>query len=94
MPGIVRPAKKEFVTPDTGRVTLEFDAFLGLLTDAVNAVSQGGLVAPKAYTVATLPSVTANVGRMVYVSDAAGGGIPAFSDGTFWLRVDTRAVVI
>jgi hypothetical protein len=30
---------------------------------------------------------------MIYVSDEAGGAIPAFSDGTNWRRVTDRAVV-
>lgn len=46
------------------------------------------------FTVATLPgAATAGAGALVFASDAAGGAIPAFSDGTDWLRTDTRAVV-
>jgi hypothetical protein len=93
MVNLVRPADKKPLEAD-GRFKLEWDTFFSSLLNAVNAVSQGGLVAPKSYTVATLPSVADNVGRMIYVSDAAGGGIPAFSDGTNWLRVDTRAIVV
>jgi hypothetical protein len=45
-------------------------------------------------TVAGLPSAAASgAGTLVYVSDAAGGAIHAFSDGSAWRRVDTRAVV-
>jgi hypothetical protein len=43
-------------------------------------------------TVAGLPSASP-AGRMVYVSDASGGAVPAFSDGSVWRRVDTRAIV-
>lgn len=32
-------------------------------------------------------------GSIIYVSDASGGAITAFSDGTSWRRQDTRAVV-
>jgi hypothetical protein len=45
------------------------------------------------YTVATLPSVTSSAPGIIYVNDAAGGGIPCFSDGTNWRRVDNREVV-
>lgn len=44
------------------------------------------------YTVATLPSP--RVAGLIYVSDGAAGlPILAFSDGTNWLRSDTRAAV-
>lgn len=45
------------------------------------------------YTVATLPSAATFTNAIVYVSNAAGGAIQAFSDGTNWRRVDDRAVV-
>ncbi|WP_088348513.1 MULTISPECIES: DUF2793 domain-containing protein [Rhodomicrobium] len=46
------------------------------------------------FTVATLPSAaTAGTGAFVFVSDATGGAVPAFSDGTDWRRSDTSAVV-
>ena len=44
------------------------------------------------FTVATLPST--QVGGIIYVSDgAAGSPVLAFSDGSNWLRSDTRAAV-
>lgn len=46
------------------------------------------------YTVATLPAAASYVGALIYVSDgAAGDPIVAFSDGTDWLRVDTKVAV-
>lgn len=45
------------------------------------------------YTVATLPAAAGNTGALIYVSDATGGAVPAFSNGSSWLRVDTRAVI-
>jgi hypothetical protein len=93
MVNITRPADKKPLEAD-GRFKLEWDALFSLLVAAVNAVSQNGLVAPKAYTVATVPSAAENTGHMIYVSDAIGGGIPAFSDGAIWLRVDTRTIVL
>lgn len=45
------------------------------------------------YTVDTLPGAAANVRRMIYVSNEAGGATVAFSDGTNWRRMADRAVV-
>ena len=43
---------------------------------------------------ANLPDAgLAGAGAMVYVSDAAGGAIPAFSDGSHWYRVSDRSVI-
>lgn len=52
-----------------------------------------GLPELPAYTVATLPAATDRAGRMLYVSDASGGAVPAFSDGTSWRRVTDRTVI-
>lgn len=46
----------------------------------------------ESYTVAALPSAE-EAGRLIYVTDEAGGAVPAFSDGTDWRRVTDRAVV-
>lgn len=51
------------------------------------------LPALPSYTVATLPDAESNEAVMIYVSDEAGGAVPAFSDGTDWRRVTDRAVV-
>ena len=45
------------------------------------------------FTVSELPSASENEGRMVYVSDASGGAVPAFSDGTDWRSVIDRGVI-
>jgi cytoskeletal protein CcmA (bactofilin family) len=79
------------VTGDvTGNVT-------GDLTGDVTGDVEGAIKLPT-YTVAggtAAPSAaTAGAGTMIYVSDgAAGDPIVAFSDGTNWLRVDTRAAI-
>lgn len=40
------------------------------------------------------PAASSYTGALIYVADgAAGQPIVAFSDGTNWLRVDTRAVI-
>lgn len=46
------------------------------------------------YTVATVPSASANgAGSIIYVSDETGGAIIAFSDGTNWRRSSDRAII-
>lgn len=54
-----------------------------------------GLVKVPTYTVASAPSAAAvGAGTIIYVSNGAGGlPILAFSDGTNFLRSDTRAVI-
>ena len=47
------------------------------------------------YTVATLPaSVSVELGTLSYVTDASGGAVPAFNDGTNWRKVTDRTIVI
>ena len=46
------------------------------------------------YTVATVPTASDSEGVQIYVQDgAAGDPIMAFSDGTNWLRCDTKAAI-
>lgn len=45
------------------------------------------------YTVATVPNAATNVRRWIYVSDEAGGAVPAFSDSVNWRRCTDRAIV-
>lgn len=52
----------------------------------------GWQAAMPSYTVGTLPSA-ATAGLLIYVTDEAGGAMPAFSDGTNWRRITDRAVV-
>ena len=61
-------------------------------TITASAVTMALPVTFKSYTVATLPSA-ATAGQMIYVSDAAGGAVMAFSNGTNWLRCDTSAII-
>jgi hypothetical protein len=82
-------------------VTLSDD--LGLVTEAVTSQSDLGeivtsgvfyptqLVLPS-YTVSTLPNATIPA-QFIYVSNATGGAITAFSDGTNWRRTSDRSVI-
>jgi hypothetical protein len=85
----------------TEPVTLSDD--LGLVTDLVDAESDlgtmvtSGLIYPDqfvlpSYTTSTLPSASV-AGAMIYVTNEAGGAVPAFADGTNWRRVTDRTIV-
>ena len=53
-----------------------------------------GAIRPGSYTVAGLPNAaTSGAGAIVFVSNAAGGSVLAFSDGTNWRRISDRAIV-
>ena len=60
----------------------------------IDGLTMSGPVGLATYTVATLPAAASFVGALIYVSDGATGDpIVAFSDGTDWLRVDTKVAV-
>lgn len=44
------------------------------------------------YAVADVPTASP-AGGLIYVSDEAGGAVPAFSDGINWRRVTDRTIV-
>lgn len=68
--------------------------YFQLPADSDLFASGTGVVRLAQIAVASLPSAaTKTAGAMVYVTDEAGGAIPAFSDGTNWRRVSDRAVV-
>jgi hypothetical protein len=64
--------------------------FVGAVTGDVT-----GAIKLPTFTVATAPSAaTAGAGTLIFVSNgAAGSPVVAFSDGTDFLRVDTRAAI-
>jgi hypothetical protein len=54
---------------------------------------EGAITLPS-FTVAAAPSAAGLAGTLIYVSNgAAGQPTLAFSNGTNWLRTDTRAVI-
>ena len=76
---------------------------LGLITDLatisydLGTLVIDGLIWPSqfklpSYVVAGLPSPSI-IGLMAFATDAVGGSIPVFSDGTNWRRVDDRSIV-
>lgn len=70
------------------------EKFRGRVLFAARAKYDSAITLPS-YTVAEVPSaVGEGEGSLIYVSNgAAGDGIPAYSDGTDWRRVDTRGVI-
>lgn len=70
--------------------------YLTMLTQQVHDLIASGtnaLASLATHSVSDLPSTIAAAPALIYVWDASGGGIPCFSDGTNWRRVDTRAIV-
>ena len=53
----------------------------------------GGVFKLPSYIKTQVPAAAANVGALIYVTDATGGATPVYSNGTNWLRVDTSAVL-
>lgn len=71
-------------------------SFSGPVNSAAGFVGDvTGAIQLPTFTVATAPSaVTAGAGTLIFVSNgAAGSPVVAFSDGTDFLRVDTRAAI-
>lgn len=50
-------------------------------------------VALPSFTTSDLPDSVTFRQRWIYVTDEAGGAVPAFSDGVAWRRCTDRAVV-
>lgn len=64
----------------------------GTLT--IGGLTMDGPLKLKSYTVAGVPTASAHTGALIYVSNgAAGDPVVAFSDGTNWLRVDTKVAI-
>lgn len=45
------------------------------------------------FSVSDLPNASSYVGHMLYVPDATGGAVLAFSDGVNWLRSTDRTII-
>jgi len=79
---------------EEGKATEAFQLFLDDIEKNFNSSLLGvnGLEL-RIYMVANLPTPPSNKSFMVFVSDASGGSIPAFWDGTNWRRVTDRAII-
>jgi len=59
-----------------------------------NTSFSGPVKVSETFTVATVPDATLSEGGQIYVDNGANGApIIAFSNGSAWLRVDTRGVI-
>lgn len=77
---------------DLGLISSVFDNNINMGTIVIS-----GLIYPTEfklpnYTVAGLPSAT-TLGLMIFVTNATGGSVPAFSDGTNWRSVVDRSII-
>lgn len=65
---------------------------IAILLNQLVDIANGPTPLPS-FAVAEVPDAAVFEGHMIYVSDEAGGAVPAFSDGTTWRRVTDRAVI-
>lgn len=72
-------------------VQLSRSAANTLSVEATSGATFSGPVGLPSYTVATVPAVASYAGSMIYVSDAAGGASPAYSNGSNWISLLTGA---
>lgn len=97
-------ASIETVTTDVTSTSEDFDlvfktmaagatAAEGLRLKSDKSTEFSGPAKLKSYTVAGVPTASSYTGAMIYVSNESGGAVPAFSDGTNWLRVTDRTII-
>ncbi len=86
MADLAKPAGGRVVGPD-GSFTFDWQTFFDRLAkDSLLCLLQP-------YAKAKLPTSDIPPGAMIYVTDEAGGAVPAFWDGSSWRRCTDRAVV-
>lgn len=86
------PERGDQIVQDDRRATPSLLDFFDEIVQRLNANLLGNQVQLMSYEVDELPSA-ATAGGLIFVTDEAGGAVPAFSDGTNWRRVTDRAVV-
>ena len=75
------------------RIAANGNIGIGITTPAAK-LQVNGAVRVGAYTLTTLPNAATNgIGSMIYVINAVGGPVIAFSDGTSWRKVTDRLLV-
>lgn len=85
-PGAILPALSMTIT-DSGGVSVVGDGAIG------GKLSVGGPVQIAQYTLATLPSASANNRGLIEVTDATGGSKTCKSNGTVWQILNTTTTV-
>lgn len=63
------------------------------ITREMKARARGFPVVLASFPKADLPDAARWVGSWIYVNDATGGAVPAFSNGVNWLRADTSVII-
>lgn len=89
---VSNPGRGESITTEDKKASIPMRNYLDDITLKLNGnlLGASGVQLP-IYTVATVP--TQKTGSLIFVSDETGGAVPAFSDGTNWLRVTDREIV-
>lgn len=87
MASIQKPISRKIVD-DTGQLDPEWDRQLGRALEAIS-----GPLPLRSYTLATLPDAGKYTEHVIYVSDATGGPVPVYSNGTNWLRFSDDTTV-
>lgn len=92
-----------FINDNAGGIDINGNSAVDIIAPAVAITGQfstsdfivaGTYIAPNSYTVAGVPNASlVPPGSMIYISNEAGGAVPAFSDGTNWRRVTDRAII-
>jgi len=102
MPIISQPDHGDKIVDKEGLFLSNFQIFIddiatqfNLLETAFNSLEAqiNPVLQLNLFTVATLPVASISRGALIYVTDAAGGELPAFSDGIIWRRVTDRTDV-
>lgn len=78
-----------------GELVIESDTDCIKIGDGSNSWTSLPYYLPgiKSYTVATAPTAATTKRYIIFISDEAGGEVPAFNDGTNWLRMTDRAAI-
>lgn len=89
---VSKPDRRAQLINDARQATDALQVYLDDITTQLNNALLGAQVQLKSYTTSTLPPASV-AGGMIYVTDAVGGSVPAFSDGSDWRRVTDRVVI-
>jgi len=87
-----KPAHGEVVI-ENGRLSRQLQSFLDDIEIQLNLKLLGQAVKLPSHTVASLPDAGKYADGLIIVSDAVGGKVTAFSDGSNWLRTTDRTVI-
>lgn len=86
------------LTPPPTRVEEFNSVWRRWINSLFERVNEGPFLV-RGYTVTNVPSAAewsdgTNYSAVVYISDETGGATLAFSDGTNWLRVQDRTIIV